>query len=99
VKTLHTLGSVAVLAATLALSACGSSSSDSGIDTGGTTGPVSGAQPVQGAPLPAGVGASGAAFLAYLRGLSGTDETSEPFSIPDSFAVPDDEANDPSTVT
>lgn len=93
-KTLHRLGSAAVLAASLAVGACGSSDSGSSGAVSSPPAPVGATLPAAGTPVPAGAGVSVAAFISFLQGLNGTDETSEPFSIPDSFAVPDDEAND-----
>ncbi len=44
-------------------------------------------------PDSAGVGT--AAFVAYLLTLSTSDESSEPLTIKDTFAVPDDESAEP----
>ena len=41
--------------------------------------------------VPDSAGASAAAFVGFLQGLSATDESSEPLTITDSFAVPPDE--------
>jgi len=49
--------------------------------------------------VPGSAGASIAAFVAYLLSLSGTDETSEPLTIRDTFAVPADETSEPATLT
>lgn len=87
-KTLQKLGSAAALIAAFAIAGCGSS--DSGAD--GSSGSAGGL-PSSGAPVPAGTGASVSAFFAFLQGLSSTDETSQPYTIPESFAVPDDETN------
>ncbi|MBC7609080.1 MAG: hypothetical protein H7228_05805, partial [Polaromonas sp.] len=57
--------------------------------------PVSPTLPGPGPAVPASAGSSVSAFLAYLAGLVTTDETSEPSPIADSFAVPEDETNDP----
>jgi hypothetical protein len=45
--------------------------------------------------VPAGVESSVSAFVSFLQGLSASDETSEPSSLSGSFAVPDDETNEP----
>ncbi len=54
-------------------------------------------QPVTGSAssVPDSAGASPAAFTAYLLTLSPNDETSEPLTLSNGFAVPDDEVNDP----
>ena len=44
--------------------------------------------------VPDGAGASAAAFLAFISSLGANDETSEPLTIGDNFAVPADEEND-----
>lgn len=49
--------------------------------------------------VPASAGESPAAFMAFLGTLSATDETSEPLTLSDNFAVPDDETNDPQPLT
>jgi len=36
-----------------------------------------------------------AAFISYLMGLSATDESSEPLTLNDTFAVPADESSEP----
>ncbi len=45
--------------------------------------------------VPDSAAASVDAFLAFIMSLSSTDETSEPLTISDNFAVPEDEANEP----
>lgn len=72
-------------AALVTLTAC-SGGSDTSPGGTGTTGAGT---------VPDSAGTSGAGFMAYLKGLSPTDETSEPQLIKDSFAVPADEAEDP----
>ena len=79
---------VGLAAALVTLTAC-SGGSDSSVAGGGGTG-TSGPGTV-----PDSAGTSGAGFMAYLKGLSPNDETSEPLLIKDSFAVPADEAEDP----
>lgn len=53
--------------------------------------------PVASAPtsVPDSAGVSTAAFIAYLMTLDPNDETSEPLTLNNSFAVPDDEASEP----
>ncbi len=64
--------------------------------SGGSDSTVGGNQPQTGpGSVPDSAGTSGAGFMAYLKGLSPNDETSEPLLIKDSFAVPADEAEDP----
>lgn len=43
--------------------------------------------------VPDSAGVSTAAFLDFIQSLSTTDETSEPLTISDNFAVPDDETD------
>jgi hypothetical protein len=45
--------------------------------------------------VPDSAGVSTAAFFSYLLSLSGTDESSEPLGLKDSFAVPADEVSEP----
>lgn len=54
-------------------------------------------QPITGSAssVPDSAGASPAAFMAFLLTLKPDDETSEPLTLNDSFAVPDDEVDDP----
>ena len=49
--------------------------------------------------VPASAGVSGATFISFLLGLSGSDETSEPLTLMDTFAVPADEASEPTPLT
>ena len=79
---------VGLAAALVTLTAC----------SGGSDTPVAGSNPPpSGGPgtVPDSASTSVAGFLAYLKGLSPNDETSEPLLIKDSFAVPADEAEDP----
>ena len=78
----------AAVAATLGLSACG------GDGGGGGNGQAGGDTTV-----PASAGASVASFMSFIQGLNPNDETSEPLTISDSFAVPDDEMDDGSVVS
>jgi hypothetical protein len=49
--------------------------------------------------VPESAGTSVAAFMSFLSSLASNDETSEPLTVSDSFAVPADETNDPQPVT
>lgn len=49
--------------------------------------------------VPDSAGASAAAFISYLPTLSGTDESAEPLTIGDAFAVPADDTSEPAPVT
>ena len=55
--------------------------------------------PGNGNPVPDSAGASVAAFIAYLLALSPNDDTSEPSTISDSFAVPPDDVSEPQPLT
>ena len=79
---------LATLGSALVLGGCGG---DDG--NGGSSGEGIGSTSV-----PDSVGASSATFLSYLATLSGSDETSEPLTIRDSFNVPADDANGPQPV-
>ena len=70
----------AALAAPLALVGCGG-------DSHRTTADVT--------AVPDSAGASVESFLAFIMSLSPDDETSEPLTISDNFAVPDDESSEP----
>ena len=48
--------------------------------------------------VPASAAVSTASFFSYLMSLAANDETSEPLTINDSFAVPNDEANEPTAL-
>ncbi len=45
-------------------------------------------------PVPDSAAASSASFVSFLMGLVANDETSLPYTIPDSFSVPADETAD-----
>ena len=45
--------------------------------------------------VPDSAGASAAAFIAFLPGLSAADETNEPLTFKDSLDVPADETSEP----
>lgn len=74
------------LATTLVLSGCSGGSDDG---------------PVSSTSVPDSAGVSPAAFMAFVKSLvnSGGDETSEPLTISDSFAVPDEETSEPEPLT
>lgn len=83
-KHINALRHAACVVAVLVIAGCGSSSSDS------ANPPVTADNTV-----PSSAGSSVNAFLDYLAGLNPNDETSEPAALSDSFAVPEDETNDP----
>ncbi len=88
---------LAALAAALVLAA-GCSNNDNGnngVGNGGGGNPGPGAA----ASVPDSAGASVASFMAFLMGLSASDETSEPLLIKDSFAVPPDEVGPSQTLS
>lgn len=82
-KHINVLSFAASLVAVLAIAGCGSNSSDSGSSSVAT-----------GTSVPASAGESVNAFINYLASLNPNDETSEPATLSDSFAVPEDETND-----
>ena len=82
-KTSRKMGLAAGLLMALVMAGCSSSSSSS---------PV--APVAQGPDVPDSVGASVATFLAFVQALGADDESSEPLTISDGFAVPPDEDND-----
>ena len=51
------------------------------------------------AAVPDSAGASSTAFITYLMTLSDTDESSEPLTIGDTFAVPADDTSEPAPVS
>ncbi len=75
------------LAAVLALAGCWGDDDDE-----------SGTAPVV-TEVPASAGVSSASFVNYLLSLAGNDETSEPLTITDTFAVPADESSEPAPLT
>ena len=80
---------LAGLAAALVLAAGCSNNNDNNNGGGGGGGNQG---PGAAVTVPESAGDSVASFVAYVMGLSATDETSEPLLIKDSFAVPPDEA-------
>lgn len=55
--------------------------------------------PVAAAAVPDSAGVSTATFVAFILGLGGSDESSEPLVIRETFAVPADETGEPTTLT
>lgn len=55
--------------------------------------------PVASNEVPDSAGVSIGAFFSFILGMLATDETSEPLSIKAGFAVPDDEAAEPTPLT
>jgi hypothetical protein len=51
--------------------------------------------PTASSDIPDSAGVGTAALMAFILGLSGTDESSEPLKIKDTFAVPADETAEP----
>ena len=87
------LGWAAVLGAVFLISACGGDSDT--VSSPSPPGPVVVTLPSPGPPVPGRAGNSVSSFIAYLAGLSTTDETAEASPIANGFAVPDDETSDP----
>ena len=85
-KTIPKILLAAGLTTTLIVSGCGSSD-----DGGFAAGPAT--------SVPDNAGASPAAFMSYLSTLDSSDESSEPLTLSDNFAVPDDEASEPQPLT
>ena len=79
---------VAVAAGVLGLGGCWDDDEDN------TVPPV-----VVPAAVPDSAGASAAAFIGYLPTLSASDESSEPLTIGDTFAVPADDGSEPAPLT
>ncbi len=57
------------------------------------------APPVAVTEVPASAGVSTAAFVSFILGLSGSDESSEPLTLNGSFAVPADDSGEPTPLT
>ena len=87
VNTTRKIGLAAALAAALLVGACGGDDDDEPV-------PVVVTQEV-----PDSAGASSAAFVGYVQGLASSDETTEPLTIRDSFAVPPDDDAEPSPLS
>ena len=90
------VAAMATVASVLVLAACGSSSSG---NFSAPPAPPAAALPAPGVPVPASAGNNVTDFIAYLMSLTIGDETSEPSPIADSFAVPDDQTNDPAILS
>lgn len=82
----HKPWAMAAMAATLVLAGC----------WGGDDGdPAPVPTPPGSTEVPDSAGISTAAFFSYLLSLSGADESSQPLTLKDSFAVPADEVAEP----
>ena len=84
----HTLRVAAAFAITLALSGCFGDDDDD----------LEPALPPASTEVPDSAGVSTASIFGYLLSLSATDESSEPLTLKDSFAVPADEVSEPTTL-
>ena len=82
-KTLRMLGVAGTVVAGLVITACSGGDDDAAPPPTGVA-----------VPVPESAGSSPAAFFSFLTGLSLGDETSEPYLVPDGFAVPADESDD-----
>ena len=85
---------LAAVAAATALALAGCWNDDN--DTDPTPAPVP--PPPAAAAVPDSAGVSTATFVAFILGLGGSDESSEPLVIRDTFAVPADETGEPTTL-
>ena len=95
-KIFNRLRLASLLGAVLLVSACGGDSDEVASPTSPTSpAPPIATLPSPGPPVPGNTGAGVSSFIAYLTGLSMTDETSEASPIANGFAVPDDETSDP----
>ena len=88
---------LAATAAATALALAGCWNDDS--DAAPTPAPTPTPPPVVVTEVPDSAGVSAATFVAFILGLGGSDESSEPLTIKDTFAVPADETNEPTTLT
>lgn len=86
---LHKLFTVTALATTLALAGCWDDDEDD---------PVAAPIPPVSTEVPDSAGVSTAAFFAYILSLSGSNESSEPLTLKDSFAVPAEESAEPTAL-
>ena len=55
--------------------------------------------PTASTDVPVSAGVSTASFVSYILSLSGSDESSEPLTLKDTFAVPADEGAEPTPLT
>ena len=92
-KIFNRLKLASLLAAVLLVSACGGDSDV--ISSPVATGPAVVTLPTPGPPVPVSAASGVSSFIAYLTGLSTTDETAEASPIANGFTVPDDEISDP----
>lgn len=83
-NTTRKIGLVVALATALLIGACGGNDDDEPAPVGNTL------------EVPESAGKSSAALVAYIQGLASSDETTEPLTIRDSFAVPPDDDAEPS---
>ena len=83
------------LASVLALAGCWN---DDGNDDAVVL-PPPGPPPVVVNEVPDSAGLSVTAFISYLLALVGNDETAEPATLKDTFAVPADETSEPTALT
>ena len=81
----HTLWVATAFAITLALSGCSDDDDDDLVT----------APPPASTEVPDSAGASTASIFSYLMSLSASDDSSEPLTLKDSFAVPPDEVSEP----
>ena len=92
-KIYNRLKLASLFGAVLLVSACGGDSDV--ISSPVSPGPAVVTLPTPGPPVPVSAGNGVTSFIAYLTGLSTTDETGEASPIANGFAVPDDETSDP----
>lgn len=85
-KTQRTLLTAAALAAALTLSGCWGDNEDD-------------LPPVATTEVPDSAGTSTAAFVSYLLTLGASDESSEPLTLKETFAVPANENDEPTPLT
>jgi hypothetical protein len=83
-KTLRMLSLLAAVTVTAAISGCWTDDDDEAPPFTGTLA----------VPVPDSAAVSSASFVSFLTGLMVGDETSEPYTIPNNFAVPADESPD-----
>ena len=90
---------VATVAATaLAVAGCWNDDNDTDPTPAPVPAPVPAPPPPAAAAVPDSAGVSTATFVAFILGLGGSDESSEPLVIRDTFAVPADETGEPTTL-
>ena len=87
-KNRRKLLAAASLMAALGLAGCSNSSND-----------TTPAPPLAITEVPDSAGVSTAALVSFILGLGGSDESSEPLTIKDTFAVPADDAAEPTPLT